>query len=271
MVKVKEDLTGKQFGGLTVLKQVEDHITKSGEHCAQWLCECGCSEHNKIVVIGKNLKSTKHCTRSCGCLAKETASIVHKKYNDYKLNLKDEYGLYGIGYCSNSKKEFYFDMDDYELIKNGCWIEHIDHHGYSRLEARINNQIIKMSHLLGYKEYDHIDRNPLNNRRNNFRTATHSENNINQSIQSNNTSGIIGVSWNTWKQKWTAYINIDKKYTYLGDFISKDDAIITRLKAEAKYYGEFAPQKHLFEQYGIIEKELNDDERREDRSISAIS
>jgi hypothetical protein len=37
----------------------------------------------------------------------------------------------------------------------------------------------------------------------------------------------------------------------LGYFINKDDAIKTRLSAEAKYYGEFAPQKHLFEEYGV--------------------
>lgn len=32
----------------------------------------------------------------------------------------------------------------------------------------------------------------------------------------------------------------------MSDFIDK-----ARLKAEIKYFGEFAPQKHLFCQYGI--------------------
>lgn len=31
----------------------------------------------------------------------------------------------------------------------------------------------------------------------------------------------------------------------------KEDAIKIRLKVEAKYFGDFAPQKHLFEQYKI--------------------
>ena len=35
-------------------------------------------------------------------------------------------------------------------------------------------------------------------------------------------------------------------------FIPKDDAIKARLTAEARYFKEFAPQKHLFEKYGII-------------------
>ena len=35
--------------------------------------------------------------------------------------------------------------------------------------------------------------------------------------------------------------------------MNKHDAIIARLKAELEYYGiNFAPQRHLFEEYGII-------------------
>lgn len=34
----------------------------------------------------------------------------------------------------------------------------------------------------------------------------------------------------------------------------KIDAIKARLKAEIKYFGEFAPQKHLYEQYRITEQ-----------------
>lgn len=38
---------------------------------------------------------------------------------------------------------------------------------------------------------------------------------------------------------------------YLLEFLSLDDAIVARLKAEVKYYKKFAPQKYLFEKYGI--------------------
>ena len=41
----------------------------------------------------------------------EYSKLYHKKYNTYDLS-----GEYGIGY-SNSGKEFYFDLDDYDLIK----------------------------------------------------------------------------------------------------------------------------------------------------------
>lgn len=48
-----------------------------------------------------------------------------------------------------------------------------------------------------------------------------------------------------------ARIVLDKKDIYLGRYSNKEDAIKARLEAEIKYFGEFAPQRHLFEQYGI--------------------
>lgn len=45
---------------------------------------------------------------------------------------------------------------------------------------------------------------------------------------------------------------------HLGYFDNKDDAIKARLYAEQKYFKEFAPQKHLYEQYGIIVENKDD-------------
>lgn len=35
MVKVKEDLTGRIFGRLTVIKQAEDYVPPNGRPCSQ--------------------------------------------------------------------------------------------------------------------------------------------------------------------------------------------------------------------------------------------
>ena len=47
---------------------------------------------------------------------------------------------------------------------------------------------------------DHVDRNRTNNNISNLRWATHSENNQNSSIKSNNTSGFTGVYFT--KNRW---------------------------------------------------------------------
>ena len=62
---------------------------------------------------------------------------------------------------------------------------------------------------------------------------------------------VDGVTFREDRSKWTSRINVNGKTISLGSFKEKHDAIIARLSAEAKYLGEFAPQKHLFERYGI--------------------
>lgn len=100
---------------------------------------------------------------------------------------------------------------------------------------------------------DHIDRNPLNNRRNNLRFVTPSQNSINRGISVVNTSGFIGVIWRGRRSAWEARVKINRKIIYLGQFKNKHDAIVARLKGELKYFGvEFAPQRHLFEEYNIF-------------------
>ena len=67
-----------------------------------------------------------------------------------------------------------------------------------------------------------------------------------------NTSGVIGVSFHNSCQKWHALIQYNKQSISLKYYDKKEDAIYARLMAEVKYYGyDNAPQRHLFEQYGI--------------------
>ena len=157
MVKVKEDLTGRQFGRLTVLYQVEDYVAPFGKHYAQWLCQCECGKN--AIVTSQNLKSGN--TLSCGCMAIEKNIERCKKYNKYDLS-----GEYGIGWTSNTNQEFYFDLKNYELIKNHCWSES-QTNGTPILVAydSRDQKNIRMHWLLGFKNYDHIDRNELNNRK----------------------------------------------------------------------------------------------------------
>lgn len=244
---------------------VVERVNNNKRYCACWLCKCSCENQTQIIVDGRSLRSGR--TKSCGCLKKEintqnilqayskgvaSAAIKNKKYNKYLLNLEDEYGKYGIGYCSNTNREFYFDMDDYDKIKDICWSE-IDYDGFKQLKGKDikSKTTVTMHQFLGYKYYDHKDRNELNNRKCNLRPATKAENARNHSISKRNTSGFIGVSWLEHRHKWRASIRINNKETYLGIFVDKKDAIVARLKAEKEHFKEFAPQQHLFEEYGI--------------------
>lgn len=248
MVKVKEDLTGKRFGKLLVLQQAEDYV-EGDKHRAQWLCQCDCGS-DPIVVRGYSLKRKKHPTTSCGCRRKEAPSESNQKENRYDIS-----GECGIGFTNNTKKEFYFDLEDYDLIKNYCWCETVAANGYHFLCAwdKTLKQIVKMHWVLGCKGYDHHDRNALNNRRSNLVPCTTQENNRNRSLHKNNTSGFTGVYWSKSANKWIAKITVKEEGDiYLGSYYDKNDAIKARLRAEYNLFKEFAPQRHLFQEYGII-------------------
>jgi hypothetical protein len=100
---------------------------------------------------------------------------------------------------------------------------------------------------------DHIDRNPLNNRKSNLRFANKSTNAMNTKLRSDNSSGIKGVSWNKEKCLWETYINKNKKRIKLGYFKNTKDAALTRINAELEYFGEFANEElinKIKQQYG---------------------
>lgn len=241
---------------LTVVGRAEDYIRKdNGGKIVRWWCRCNCGNQELVLAFGQDLR--RGHTLSCGCTREERIYASIKKYNRYDLS-----GEYGVGWTTNTDREFYFDLEDFDKIKDYCWVTGVSGTGYTSLVTYDNEskKMIKMAWLFGCKSYDHIDRNPLNNRKNNLRPATRSENSRNSSLSRRNTSGVIGVSWIKDRQKWLSQIGFDNTNHRIGSFTAKEDAIKARLEAELKYFGpEFAPQRHLFEQYGItIQNDLNE-------------
>lgn len=125
------------------------------------------------------------------------------------------------------------DLHDFDKVKNIKWSN--NGNGYirnSRKNIYIHQAIMGTEDGL---EIDHKDRNPLNNRRNNLRQVTHRSNIYNNPKQTNNTSGIVGVSWRKDRNRWRAHIKVNQKYKNLGHFINFDDAVEARRKAEEEH------------------------------------
>lgn len=238
IVKVRESLVGKTFGRLTVIKQCEDYVKPNGQHFAMYTCECNCGNPQYINVAASHLKNGH--TQSCGCLQKEKIIEASVKRNKYDLS-----GEYGIGWTNNTNKEFYFDLEDYDKIKNYTW--YADKDGYivsdSNKNKRVKQHRVIMNVLDKKCDIDHINgRDSKNdNRKSNLRICSRKENIHNKIYMSNNTSGCIGVTWNEIAKKWQAGIGVNKKQIHLGLFKNKEDAFKARIEAENKYYGEFAP------------------------------
>ena len=246
MSKLK-DLKGQRFGRLVVIERAENFILPSGQPQTAWLCRCDCGN----ILKTRSFSLTNGTTKSCGCLAKELRVARMKKYNTYDLS-----GEYGIGYTSKGE-EFYFDLEDYDKIKDYCWM--INNRGYVSCSVRKNKKAIDiLMHKIimdspNDEDVDHINgistRN--DNRKSNLRKCTHQMNMCNYSKPKNNTSGVTGVSWDNRYSVWKAYITYRNKRINLGTYNDFKDTVKARLKKKKKYFGDYSAQQHLYEQYGI--------------------
>jgi hypothetical protein len=86
---------------------------------------------------------------------------------------------------------------------------------------------------------DHKDGDGLNNRRENLRLATQSQNMHNQRINRANKTGFKGVSLHKVSGKWIAQIGLKGKTNYLGLFASPEEAHAAYCRASDQYHGDF--------------------------------
>ena len=242
----EQEMVGKVFGRLTVQRRSANPKRKRERY---WDCICSCPNAT-LTTVSTNKLTSGH-TQSCGCYADEVRGKSSKKYNNYDLS-----GVCAIGFIDD-KTIFYFDIEDYDKIKNYYWA--IDDNGYIRSSKSINNKskrIYLHRIILGLKDNDHLKADHANrlkydNRKSNLRLATNSQNSANQKVSKNNTSGFLGIFLDKRSKKWCAKIKKNRKDHFLGYFEDLDDAVFARLKAEKELFGEFSPQQHLFKQYGL--------------------
>jgi hypothetical protein len=120
---------------------------------------------------------------------------------------------------------------------------YVSSNGYLRVAAKNwNGDRYVHREIMGAKKgesVDHINGNKLDNRKENLRICTHTENMWNTKKPKTNKSGIKGVHWQEDRQKWSAQISYKGKTIPLGRFNCFEDAVKARKQAEQQYHGEF--------------------------------
>lgn len=145
-------------------------------------------------------------------------------------------------------KETIVDDQDYDYLMQWKW-RYLSARtvGYAvRTQRESDGETVKMMHYviaerMGLKitsTCDHKDRNGLNNRQENLRPATISQNNANR--RSTSKSGYRGVYWYPKHDKWVSQIRVEGKMHALGYFTDKVEAAKAYNKAAKKHFGEFA-------------------------------
>ena len=92
----------------------------------------------------------------------------------------------------------------------------------------------------GRPTIDHRDRDVSNNRWNNLRRATVSQNNANRRRPRHNRSGYKGVYLCRESGKWRAKITMNGRVIYLGRFETAQAAHAAYLAAARRFFGDFA-------------------------------
>jgi hypothetical protein len=93
---------------------------------------------------------------------------------------------------------------------------------------------------------DHKDRNKLNNKIENLRECSWTQNITNMGLLKSNSSGFKGVTWDKKRSKWLAQIGVNGKNKHLGYL---DDIAVA-----AKTYDAFA--KELFGDFAATNEEI---------------
>ena len=135
------DLTGKRFGRLTVIKYYGSN--KNGK--SLWLCKCKCG--NNKIVLGNSLVTS--LTKSCGCYNKEHSKKIHSTHNmsysklykvwqgmktrcyNPKFIYYNNYGGRGIKICDEWLNDFgkFYDWTINNGYKEGLTIDRINNDG----------------------------------------------------------------------------------------------------------------------------------------------
>ena len=136
------------------------------------------------------------------------------------------------------------DDDMFEYLNQWKW--HLSRFGYA---VRKPKEQIYMHRFIMKPDKgfftDHINGDKLDNRKDNLRICTTSENMMNRGKQSNNTSGYKGVFWSIPAKRWRAQIVVMRKAIHLGLFDTPEEAYKEYKKAEKKLFGEFVHKEAL--------------------------
>jgi hypothetical protein len=214
-----------------------------------------CSENCSLEKYGKTKITISEipCCR-CGKMFAPTYSQYKRyKYNDYVSNSfcsnecrwKKEYPYkYHNDYVSVfvNEKEILLDFDVFEKYSKTLYVRNDKRSIYNCVMVfeegkKILSRLI-MSVTDKNQHIDHINGDPLDNRRSNLRVVSQQENMMNKATYKNSTSKIKGVNLNK-KGLWVARIQVGNKRLFLGSSKDKEVAEKLRIEAEKKYFGKY--------------------------------
>lgn len=181
-------------------------------------------------------QGVKHCSKHLSQLQRYGKILERTIYDPNKIEILETHALLHLyDKDCNVKAKALIDLDDVERVSKHKWRFgngiYVDNPKVGFLHKFIANSSI---------EQDHINRNKLDNRKDNLRPCEHVQNCQNRDKPSNNTSGAKGVCFKTRTKKFDAYITLNGKNKHLGCFVDLISAAESYNEMAVKHFGEFA-------------------------------
>ena len=135
---------------------------------------------------------------------------------------------------------------DFEWLSEFKWYACLDgDNKYVSVRSNHKGTVLFMSRLIlsAYSKdihVDHINRDPLDNRRCNLRLCTLQQNRCNVGVNRLNTSGYKGVNYYKITRKWAARIGAKGKRRHIGYFNTAEEAAQAYDKEALEVHGDFA-------------------------------
>lgn len=129
-------------------------------------------------------------------------------------------------------------------VKAGDEAGYVNKLGYKRVGINgkhyLQHRLIWIMHGNDPVDFlDHIDGDRLNNRIDNLRPATISENGCNAKLRSDNNSGIKGVFWDKKYMCWCGRVRFKGKSHFIGYFKNKEECAKAVKELRKKLHGDF--------------------------------
>jgi hypothetical protein len=139
------------------------------------------------------------------------------------------------------------DPQDYDWLNQYKWCCSKDHYvGRSEYDRKTRKQYhVSMHSLLCYAPpgmvVDHINRDPLDNRRANLRAVTPTQNVWNRKLPKPTRRTIYhGITWKQRRQKWEVRLTVNGKRRSFGYYKDEKEAARAYDRAAKKYRGQYA-------------------------------
>ena len=167
-------------------------------------------------------------------------------------------GNTGIGTLPDGTK-FLFDKNRFDRIRDTKWYRNYRDPGHRKLYL-IDRHGNYLHRVLcdcppGY-EVDHISLDTLDNRSENLRVVTHQQNQINHSLQRNNSSGVSGVDFYPRNEKYRARIKVSQQEIHLGYYDDFEEAVQARNVGMECMFGEYGRYNDVPEPPGWIREDV---------------